>query len=106
MSRIELSEKTLRLVRRIFPPDQHSAVTAMLADGCGSGLPLVDSPTPESLERIRFAVLKLSLGSLSELERAIAVAHSDWRDVLVAAGFGGSLRAHVDWSDQQLNPQT
>lgn len=102
MSRVELSENTLRLVRRIFPPEHHEAVIADLAARCGSGLPLWVPATPEGLERIRFAVLKLSHGSLPELGRAIAMANTDWRDVLVAAGFGNSLLAHINWFDAQV----
>jgi len=101
MSGVPLSAHTLQLVRRIFAPPDHAAVIAALETRCGSGLPLWISTTPEGLERIRFAVLKLSAGSTSEFERAIAIATTDWRDVLVAAGFGNSLRAHTDWFDAQ-----
>jgi len=101
MSGVPLSANTLQLVRRIFPPPDHAAVIAALETSCGSGLPLWISTTPEGLERIRFAVLKLSAGSMSEFGRAIAIATTDWRDVLVAAGFGSSLRAHTDWFDAQ-----
>lgn len=102
MSDLELSENTDRLVQRIFPPEQHDGVSALLRARCGSGLPLVNPCTPESLERIRFAALKLSDGSLPQLERAVAIANIDWRDVLVAAGFGSSLSAHLDWFDDQV----
>jgi len=99
---VQLSANTLQLVRHIFRPEDHAAVIAALEAGCGSGLPLWVSATPEGLERIRFAVLKLSSGSLPEFERAIEIANTDWRDVLVAAGFGSSLLAHIDWLDAQL----
>jgi len=102
MAGVELSENTLRLVRHIFPPEHHAAVFATLEHRCGSSLPLWAVPTPEGLERIRFALLKLSSGSLAELERAVAIANTDWRDVLVAAGFGDALQAHIDWLDTQL----
>jgi len=101
-SPVQLSGNTLRLVRRIFPPGDHAAIIATLEARCGSGLPLWVSPTPEGLERIRFAVLKLSSGSLPEFERAIAIANTDWRDVLVAAGFGSSVVAHVNWLNAQM----
>ena len=102
MSSVELSENTLQLVRHIFPPNHHSAVIATLEARCGSGLPLWSASTPHGLERIRFAVLKLSSGSLPEFERAIAIANTDWRDVLVAAGFGNSLSAHINWLNAQI----
>jgi len=102
MSEVPLSANTLQLVRHIFPAEDHAAAIAALETRCGSGLPLWVSTTPEGLERIRFAVLKLSYGSLPKFERAIAIANTDWRDALVAAGFGSSLLAHIDWLDAQL----
>jgi len=101
MSEVRLSANTLQLVRHIFPVEDHAAVIAALEVRCGSALPLWVSTTPEGLERIRFAVLKLSSGSLSKFERAIAVANADWRDLLVAAGFGSSLLAHINWLNEQ-----
>ena len=86
MSRVELTENTLRLVQRIFPPEHPGAVIESLEARCGPSLPLWHAPTPQGLERIRFAVLKLSSGSLAQFERAIELANADWRDVLVAAG--------------------
>ena len=102
MSEVQLSANTLQLVQHIFPAEDHAAVIAALEVRCGSALPLWVSTTPEGLERIRFAVLKLSCGSLPEFERAMAVANTDWRDVLVAAGFGSSLLAHISWLDAQI----
>jgi hypothetical protein len=52
---------------------------------------------PASIERIRFAVLKLSAGDLKALQRAIDLAKIDWRDVLVAAGFCSDVTAHKSW---------
>jgi hypothetical protein len=97
-----LSENTLELLRQIFPPEQHAAVATILEARCGLALPLMEAATPEALERIRFAVLKLSSGSLQELERAVSVANKDWRDVLVAAEFANSLLAHVNWFNAQF----
>jgi hypothetical protein len=75
MSEVQLSANTLQLVRHIFPPEDRAAVIAALEAQCGSGLPLWAAATPEALERIRFAVLKLSSGSLPEFERTIAIAN-------------------------------
>jgi len=102
MSAVQLSENTLRLVRHIFTAENYAAVIAALETRCGSGLPLWVSTTPEGLERIRFAVLKVSSGSLPQFERALAIANTDWRDVLVAAGFGNGLQAHINWLDEQV----
>jgi hypothetical protein len=49
------------------------------------------------LERCRFAALKLSCGQLEKLRGAIELAAKDWRDLLMAAGFGRDLEAHLRW---------
>lgn len=69
----------------------------MLLTRCGDNLPLVKESYVDLAERIRFSVLKLSKGNLADLETNIAAAHQDWRDVLMAAGFGESETAHRDW---------
>ena len=69
----------------------------LLITRCGANLPLWRETDPRGLERIRFAALKLSDGDLGELRRAVEIANVDWRDVLVAAGFGHDPRAHELW---------
>jgi len=105
MSSNKLSANTQHALRQMFPPEQHAAVVAVLETRCGLALPLMETASPEALERIRFAVLKLSSGSLPELERAVSLANTDWRDVLVAAGFANSLLAHVNWFEAQFRAQ-
>jgi hypothetical protein len=46
---------------------------------------------------VRFAALKLSEGRLDRLEEAIKLAQTDWRDLLVAAGFAHDVEAHLNW---------
>jgi hypothetical protein len=95
--RIDLSADTRRLVEHLHAPHDWAVVEKLLAVECGANLPLIASPTADSLERLRFAVLKLGGGSMAEFERAIRIAKIDWRDVLVAAGFGNDIRAHQTW---------
>jgi hypothetical protein len=54
------------------------------------------------MERIRFAAIRLSKGNMLELLKAIDVARMDWRDVLVAAGFGLQVGAHETWAKEVL----
>jgi len=54
------------------------------------------------MERIRFAALRVGLGDLQDLQKAIALAKRDWRDLLVAADFAESLTAHQAWAEQAL----
>jgi hypothetical protein len=68
----------------------------LLIEECGDNL--TSNPNfVELIERIRFAVLKLSHGDLNALGRAIDLAKLDRRDVLVAAGFANDLAAHESW---------
>jgi hypothetical protein len=74
----KLSEKTERLVARLFAGEAvRAAVRDKLERDCGNGIPFCESSGPEDLERIRFAVLKLSNGDIQELDRAIELANID-----------------------------
>lgn len=59
----------------------------------------VPAMTDRGCERIRLAALRLSQGNLSKLVDAVALAQTDWRDLLMTAGFGERLNAHKDWAD-------
>jgi hypothetical protein len=95
---IELSNNTRMLLHILFQEDGDRATAAsILTDDCADGLPLMRPCTPEGLERIRAAVLKLSGGKLDRLKAAVREAHVDWRDVLVMAGFANDVEAHTRW---------
>ena len=93
----ELSDSTWEKVRALFPLAQHQAVADILLSECGNNLPYLENVDKEGLERYRFAALKMSNGSLTRLREAIELAKSDWRDLLVAAGFAASADAHKRW---------
>jgi hypothetical protein len=76
----------------LFPPDEQELVRAVLLD-FGSELYGSWSSEP-ALERVWFAILKLSEGKLDGLDRVIA---RDPRDILVEAGFGSDIEAHNKW---------
>ncbi|MBN2197347.1 MAG: hypothetical protein JW751_31380 [Polyangiaceae bacterium] len=100
---IELSERTDALIRRLFlPPEQEKAEETLVA-ACGSNLPFIQDADAAGLERIRFAALRLSRGDLGELRRAIDLAQADWRDLLMAAGFGRDPNAHEKWATSILD---
>ena len=87
----------------LFRPNDIQLVSSLLTDECGPSL----TKYPELLERIRFAVLKLSPGDLNALQQAIDLAKSDWRDALVAAGFADDIKAHESWwpEDPKATPK-
>jgi hypothetical protein len=85
----------------LFPHDERDIAATLLETECGANLPLIDKQGAEGIERVRCAALKLSEGSLPNLERAVEIAKFDWRDVLVAAGFANDLTAHSAWLNDQ-----
>ena len=94
---IALSRGTQRRIQALFSPRDWPVVQGLLLLECGDNLPFLEPKHARMAERIRFAVLKLSAGDLDRLRRAVTEAQVDWRDMLVAAGFGNDLRAHKRW---------
>jgi hypothetical protein len=62
-----------RVVRRDFPADDYAAIMGLLV-ACGTA-------------RVQLAVLKLASGDAQKLQRCIAVAKLDYRDVLRPAEY-------------------
>lgn len=98
---MKLSQRTSALVDLLFTEADRAEATLALEDECGTNLPFCDGSTPESLERLRFAAIKLSEGDLLRLADAIALAKLDWRDLLMAAEFGDVDR-HLAWAREVL----
>jgi hypothetical protein len=92
-----LTVETQRRLEALFSSDDRVRAARILTDECADNLPFHDEATPRSLERIRFAALKLSGGRIAELESAVALAKLDWRDLLVAADFAHDTTAHESW---------
>ena len=70
-----------------------------MQEDCGAALPGTDNAPAEFFERVRCAALRLSEGRVDKLYDAIALAQTDWRDLLVAAGFAEHTQAHKDWKE-------
>jgi hypothetical protein len=88
----------------MFPTDEWDAAERMLEEECSDNLPALADATPATLDRIRFAALRLGGGQLGSLREAIQMGQTDWRDLLVAAGFG-DLHAHEQWQPRVLLPK-
>lgn len=93
-----LSAATVDHIEALFPPELREQVRELLSRQCGSNLSFCENRDEFQLERVRFAALKLSKGNLRELQKAVKLAQTDWRDVLMAAGFAHDLNAHKKWS--------
>lgn len=100
---VPLSAATEERLGRLFPGKDRTEAERLLIEDCADRLPFLERAGPSELDRIRFAVLKLSAGRIARLTDAVMLAHTDWRDVLVAAGFGDSEDAHLGWHPDE-NP--
>jgi hypothetical protein len=77
--------------------------THWLEDECGNNLPFCDTLDSYGMERVRFAAIRLSKGNVHKLLQAIDEARMDWRDLLMATGFGDDVQAHEAWAKDILN---
>jgi hypothetical protein len=94
-----LTDAIAQRLARMFPLSEQAHVASVLMEECGDNL----ATGSAGIERIRIAVLKLSGADLDALRRAIDLAKVDWRDVLMAAGFGRDSTAHHSWWPDALS---
>ncbi len=92
-----LSHRTEQIIEHYITPDARATMRGRLEGECGIEALGCPGWTPEEMERIWFAVLKLGMKNDSAFESAITLAKTDWRDLLMAAGFGEDLEAHNKW---------
>jgi hypothetical protein len=92
-----LSPGTLQRLERLFTGADRARARGLLEAQCGTNLPLLERPDDVRIERCRRAALKLSGGDYARLEEAVRLACIDWRDLLMAAGFGHDTEAHLHW---------
>ena len=54
-------------------------------------------------ERIQIAAIRCADGALTRLAGAVDQANRDWRDLLMGAGFGHDIKAHLKWAHEVLS---
>jgi hypothetical protein len=87
-----LSPRTEVLIGQFFQlGDQTIAKHLLMGEPFGEGSGEFCS------ERLCFAAIRLSQGSMEKLERAVDLAQGDFRDLLMEAGFGHDIHAHDAW---------
>jgi hypothetical protein len=92
--RASVSAATRRRIDKLFDAGLRDEVAELLAVECGLNLLLIGAG---DVERVQIAALKQSGGDLDALIQAIELAQTDWRDLLVAAGFAVDVHAHERW---------
>ena len=80
-------------IAALFAPVDQETIIEMMIEECNAER--VHTSSEDSLERIQLAVLKLSNGEVNKFLAAAELAQLDWRDVLMAAGFGEDVKAHL-----------
>ena len=98
---MSLTHETMKRLEYLFVGKDREEAASLLEHECGNNLPFLERLSPVELQRYHFAALKLSKGDLRLLRRAVEEAKQDWRDVLIAAGFGDSCAAHLSWHPEQ-----
>ena len=96
--KIELTQRTLKSIHVLFDKKDHISVEKLLLSDCSINIPDCSAWNSESLERLWISVLKISAGNIEQLNSAIALAQTDYRDVFMAAGFGHDVNAHQKWA--------
>lgn len=61
---------------------------------------MTESAEPRTYDRFCLAVLKIGKTNKSKFLQAIELGKTDYRDLLVAAGFANSLTAHEIWASK------
>ncbi len=105
ISMIELSKDTKALLEKLFPKTvDRKIISEKLRTKCADNIYTCSNGTPESMERVRFAVLKLFSESTKDhdIDYWIEVARTDWRDLFMIAGFGYDIHEHKKWKNQTL----
>jgi len=93
-----LSSRTVEIIEATLPAEVQADARGLLETECSKHALGCEDWSEEQMERIWFAALKLANGDFSRLKSAVDLAKADWRDLLMAAGFGANLNAHTIWS--------
>lgn len=97
-----VSDKSREIAKKYFPKES-SSVILKLQNYCEYlSEYFSEESNPETYERFCLAILKIAKTSQERLNKAINLGKSDYRDLLVSAGFGNSLTAHVKWASKVL----
>lgn len=97
----KINFETQRRIDIMYPPEKREDVKKLLEEECGYNLPLPNLEEA-SIERFRFAALKISNGDFDVLKKAVDLAKLDLRDLQVAAGFNFG---HKRWPPKGMGPQ-
>ena len=93
-----LRPNVIAAIECLFTPDERKTIAKLLIEECNAEK--IYASSEAGIERIQLAVLKLSDSDTDKFLAAIELAQIDWRDVLMAAGFGNDLETHLKWAEE------
>jgi hypothetical protein len=100
---IELSPAARERIHALFREEDLADAQRMLTQ-CTDNALLISDLMRQGVDRIVFAMIRLSGGSLDRLENeAIPLFRRDWRDLLVAADFADDVHAHETWQPRRFD---
>ena len=94
-----LTHRTNLIASHYFQSDAEWAIDLLQSFCENIAEYIFDKTSPESYERFCLAILKISKTSKEKFLDTIELAESDYRDLLVVAGFANSITIHNDWAD-------
>ena len=97
-----LSRRTTQVVENYFSANHVADAVERLEQDCGHMIPFYEDADEFQMERVHFAIIKLSEGQINKMINAINEARIDWRDLFMAAGFGHDVKAHEEWAKEIL----
>jgi hypothetical protein len=80
---VPLTKAALDEIPKLFPPEHHQEVIALLEKRCGRTIPFMREATAEALEPYWLSVLRRSEGDIAELRKWIEFANIEGWDVLL-----------------------
>lgn len=100
---IELSPAARQRIQALFREQDVAHAQRMLTQ-CTDNALLISDVMRQGVDRIVFAMIRLSSGRLDRLENtAIRLFREDWRDLLVAADFAEDIHAHETWQPRRFD---
>jgi hypothetical protein len=98
---LELHAQTRALIRRLFALRDVAEAERMLVSVLAHDALPLPRDGGQTAHRICCAAVRVSHGELTELAQALELAHTDWRDLLLAADFADDIEAHLHWMPEQ-----
>jgi hypothetical protein len=99
MGHVPLTPRLSAKLAALFSAEDLPFAEQWLLSECGSEIPggFTDAGW---VERVRAAALKMSSGSLHRLADATRLGQTDWRDLLMVAGFGKKVSSYEVWLNE------